>query len=116
MILQNRQKGDLMTHIDNISEEARERIQALIKDLEMISDERKDLEAAEKDLREQLETEMKEFELDYIDNGTVEVKYISAKVRQRVDSERLEQDYPDLYARYLIKSEVKSHIVMRKLK
>jgi len=105
-----------MAHIDNLPEEARERIQALVKDLEMISDERKDLETAEKELREKLATEMEEFELDYIDNGTAEVKYIPSKSQQRLDSKKLELDHPDLYQQYLIDSEVRGHIRITKLK
>ena len=105
-----------MAHIDNLPEEARERIQALVKDLEMISDERKDLETAEKELREQLAVEMEEFELDYIDSGTAEVKYIPPKSQQKLDSKKLELDYPDLYQQYLIDSEVRGHIRITKLK
>jgi len=104
-----------MTHIDNLSEESKERILALVKDLEMISDERKDLEAAEKELREKLFAEMTEFELEYIDNGTAEVKYFPPKIRQKLNSERLEQDYPDLYQEYLINSEVRGYIRISKL-
>jgi len=105
-----------MAHIDNLPEDVRERIQALVKDLEMISDERKDLETAEKELRERLATEMEEFELDYIDSGTAEVKYIPPKSQQKLDSKKLELDYPDLYQQYLIDSEVRGHIRITKLK
>ena len=105
-----------MTHIDNLSEESRERILELIKDLEMISDERKDLEAAEDELREKLAAEMLEFGLDYIDNGTAEVKYIPPKIQQKFDSKKLELDRPDLYHKYLIDSERKGHIRISKLK
>ena len=105
-----------MAHIDNLPEEVRERIQALVKDLEMISDERKDLETAEKELREKLAAEMEEFGLDYIDNGTAEVKYVPPKGQQRFDSKKLELDHPDLYQQYLIDSEVKGHIRITKLK
>ena len=104
-----------MTHIDNLQTETKERILALVRDLEMISDERKDLEEAEKELREQLAAEMLEFELDYIDNGTAEIKYIPAKFRNKFDSKRLESELPDLYEQYLTQSEVKSHIRLRKL-
>jgi Phage-related protein, predicted endonuclease len=105
-----------MTHIDNLSAESRERILTLVKDIEMISDELKDLKAAGDELREKLVAEMIEFELDYIDNGTAEVKYIPPKIQQKLDSKKLESDHPDLYQQYLIESEMKGHIRVTKLK
>jgi len=105
-----------MTHIDDISEDAREKIQALIKDLEMISDERKDLKAAEDELREKLVAEMEEYGLDYVDCGTAEVKYVPPQIKQKFDSKKLKYDLPDLYEKYLIDSEWKGHIRITKLK
>ncbi|MDV0446005.1 hypothetical protein MmiAt1_16150 [Methanimicrococcus sp. At1] len=99
-------------HIDDVSEETRTRIYALIKDLEMIVAERKDLEAAETELKEMLISELAENELDYVETDHSKIRYTAPSVSMKLDSKKLRQDLPDLYEQYLCESERKGFIAV----
>ncbi|WNY28798.1 hypothetical protein MmiEs2_10060 [Methanimicrococcus stummii] len=99
-----------MIPIDDIPSENQERILNLIKDLEMIVAERKDLENAEYELREQLFFEMGENQVDYAETEFSKIQYVPPKTTPKFDSKKLKQDHPEIYKQYSYDSEKKGFI------
>lgn len=88
------------THIDNIPSVQRFRILSLMKDLSMVVAEKKDLEEAEKEIKNELISEMNSVGLDYVDNGEAEIMYHSPTIQRTVESAKLKSDYPEIYELY----------------
>ena len=105
-----------MTHIDDVPADARERIQDLVRTLEIISNGRKKYDEEEKRLKELLIVELKEVGVDYVENGSVEVRYIPLTAYRSVDSKRLEEDLPDIFEEYSKPAEKKEHIRVSRIK
>ncbi|MDR2944066.1 MAG: hypothetical protein LBU81_03150 [Methanosarcinales archaeon] len=99
-----------MVHIDDLPTDSRKRIQSIVKDLGMVVSERKDLEEAEKALKEQLIEEMLPYRLDYVENDCVEVRYMEPTTTFKINSKKLEIDHPEIYAEYLQVSEKKGFL------
>lgn len=99
-----------MVHIDDIPADGRGRIQSIVKDLGMVVAERKDLEEAEKVLKEQLLEEMLPYGLDYVENDSVEVRFMEPTTTSKINSKQLEIDHPEIYAEYVQVSEKKGFL------
>lgn len=82
----------------------------LISHIKGIVEQKKQIEAQEKDMKEQLQKVMEAYAIDKIDNDILKINYIKASTKFSVDSKQLKEDYPNIYEECLKTSNVKAHI------
>lgn len=82
----------------------------VIKKISDIVLKKKELEAEEKTMREQLQKAMEEHEIIKFDNDVISVAYTKPTTRKSVDSTKLKKELPDIYEKYSKTSDVKASV------
>jgi len=82
----------------------------LIKAVADVFREKKALEAKEKKLRADLLAACEKYGIVGFDNDEMTVTYVPAHESERVDTEALKRDYPELFPMYMKTSKVKSSL------
>ena len=83
---------------------------AVIKRISNITSQKKQLEEAEKEMKEQLQKAMEQYGIKSFDNDVIKVTYVDASTRNSVDSAKLKKNYPDIAAECSKTSNVKAYV------
>lgn len=105
----------MTTHIDDLGNESRQLILEIIKDLEMVVAEKKDLEAAESELKEKLIDEFTKAGLDYVESDTSVIRYNAQKISKKLNTKSIQNDYPEICEQYMYDSTTKAFVSIKLL-
>ncbi|MDY0266508.1 MAG: hypothetical protein RBQ94_02500 [Methanimicrococcus sp.] len=90
--------------------ETNTRISELINDIQMIIQERKDLETAENALREELLFLFRENDIEKITDHGATVRYVPEKTSRRFESKKFKEEHPDLFEEYSSETITAAHL------
>ena len=83
---------------------------AVIEKISSLVKQKAEIEAAEKDMREQLQKAMETHGIKQFDNEIIKVTFVEATSRSSVDSTKLKNKYPDIAAECTKTSAVKAFV------
>ena len=84
--------------------------QAVIQKIGSLVKQKAKIEAAEKEMREQLQQAMETHSIKNFDNDIIKITYVEASSRSSVDSTKLKSKYPDIAAECVKTSAVKAFV------
>jgi len=83
---------------------------AIITKISSIVTQKKQLESAEAEMKEQLQAAMEKHGIKKFDNDVIKVTYVEPSTRSSVDGVKLRAELPDIAAKYTKTSNVKGYV------
>lgn len=83
---------------------------AIIKKIADICTQKKQLETAEKEMKDKLKEAMEKFGITKFDNDLVKISYVAEGVKKSIDSAKLKKELPEVAEKYTKASKVSSYI------
>lgn len=87
-----------------------EKTLAVIQAIADIATKKKELEDQDKQMREQLEAAMDQFNVKSFENDLIKITYVEPTTRTSVDSAKLKKKYPDIFTECSKTSDVKGSV------
>ena len=88
----------------------RSSVLAITETIANIATKKKELEAEDKKMREELEKAMSDYGVNSFENEYVKITHIDPTTKVSVDSKKLKAELPDIYQKYSKVSDVKGYV------
>lgn len=101
---------DVVTETDNLPTVFESEAELVILKITNIVTQKKKLEEAEKEMKEQLRLAMEKYEVKKFSNDVISITYVAPTTRTSIDSAKLKKELPDIATKYSKTSNVSGSI------